>query len=69
MGAQPYVRLTLIISTKRITWVHYSYGCVTLSTAYVAYLYFLKDWVRPQKWVSNVKCSVCWLPLHKESLG
>ena len=49
MGAPPSVRLTLIISTKRITWLHYSYGCATLSRAYAAYLYFLKDWVTPQK--------------------
>ena len=47
MVAPPYVRLTLIISTKRNTWLHYSYGCATLSRGYVAYLYLLKHWVRP----------------------
>ena len=69
MGAPPYVRLTLIISNKRNTSLHYSYGCATLSRAYVAYLYLLKHWVRPHNWVSTVKCSLCWLPLHRESLG
>ena len=49
MGAQPSVLLTLIISTKRFTWLHYSYWCATLSRAYDAYLYFLKDWVTPRK--------------------
>ena len=49
MGARLSVRLTLITSTKRITWLHYSYGCATFSRAYAAYLYFLKDWVIPQK--------------------
>ena len=44
MGAPPYMRLTLVISTKRITWLHYSYGCAPLSRAYAAYLYFLNDW-------------------------
>ena len=34
MGAPPCVRLTLVISTKRITWLHYSYECATLSKAY-----------------------------------
>ena len=45
MGAPPYVRLKLVTSTLRITRLHYSYKCATLSRAYVGYLYLQNHWV------------------------
>ena len=69
MGAPPSVRLTLITSTKRITWLRYSYGCTTLSRAYATFLYFLKDWVTPQKKVCSLYCTLCCLALPTKSRG
>ena len=47
----------LVSSTQRITGVHYTCGCATLSRAYVGYLYLQNHWVLVHLWVSRLKCS------------
>ena len=59
----------LVLSTYRITGLHYTYGCATLSAAYVGYRYFLNQRVTPYKSLSNPKDSLCWLALPRKSLG
>ena len=69
MGAPPKVRPMFVSSTYRITELHYTYGNATLSADHVGYFYFENYWLTPHIWVSNLKGSLCWLPLPLESLG
>ena len=39
MGVQLYVTAVFIGSSYKITLLYYTYGCATLSAAYVGYLY------------------------------
>ena len=68
MGAPPKVQLMLVSSTYRITKLHYTYMNATLSKDYVGYLYFQNHFVKPHIWVCNLKRSLCWLALRRESL-
>ena len=45
----------LVGSTYRITGLQYTYGCATLSAAYVSYLYLENHWVTLQSWVDYLK--------------
>ena len=54
--------------TYRITGLHFTYGCATLSKAYDGYLYFKNHWVVLYLCVSNLKCSPCWLANPSEPL-
>ena len=49
--------------------LRYTYGCATASAPYVCNLYAQNQWVMLHSWVSNLKCSLCWLALPSESLG
>ena len=69
MGSPSYVRLTLVTSTLKITGLHYSYGCATLSAAYVGYLQFQNHLLTPHLWVYNVKLSLLLLASITETLG
>ena len=69
MGSARYVQPMLVTFTLRITVLHYTYGCATLSAAYVGYFYLQNHWVTLDRWVSNLKCSLCWLGLPLESLS
>ena len=53
----------LVFSTYRITGLHYTYGCATLSAPYVGYLYLENRGVILYLWVRHLKQSLCWLPL------
>jgi len=69
MGAPPYVQPTLVTSTYRITGLHYTYGCPTLSAAYVGWLYLQNQWFTLDLWVSSLKCSLRLLGLLTGSLS
>ena len=69
MGVKPYVELRFVCSTNRITGLHYTYRCATLSAGYVGYLYLENHLVTPQLWVRHLKQSLCWLALPLESLS
>ena len=69
MGSPSYVRLTLVTSILKITGLHYSYGCATLSAAYVGYLQFQNHLLTPHLWVYNVKLSLLLLASITETLG
>ena len=45
----------LVGSTYRITGLQYTYGCATLSAAYLGYLYLGNHWVTLQLWVRHLK--------------
>ena len=72
MGAPPYAQPMLVTSTRTITVLHYTYGCATLTEAYLCKIYLENHWVTLHLWVSNVKCSLfClaffqnqWVTLH-----
>ena len=49
--------------------MHYTYGCPTLSAAYLCKLYLGDQWVALNVWVSNLKCSLTWFPPSTESVG
>ena len=49
------MQLMFVCSTYRITGLDYTYGCATLSAAYVGYLYLENHWVTPQLWVRHLK--------------
>ena len=69
MGSPSYVRLTLVTSTLKITGLHYSYGCATLSAAYVGYLQFQNHLLTPHLWVYNVKLSLLLLASITQNTG
>ena len=69
MGSPSYVRLTLVTSILKITGLHYSYGCATLSAAYVGYLQFQNHLLTPHLWVSKVKLSLFLLASITETVG
>ena len=58
----------LVSSTFSMTGLRYTYGCATVSAAYVRNLYVQNLWVTLHSWVSNLKCSLCLLALSMESL-
>ena len=55
IGVQPQMQPMTVMSTYAITGSHKNYGCLTIS-------------VTPHIWVCNLKGSLCWLALPKESL-
>ena len=55
MGVQLYVQAMFIGSTYRISLLHYTYKCATLSAAYVGNLYLENHWVTLQLWVCHLK--------------
>jgi len=63
MGVEPYEQPMFISPTYKITVLHLSYGCSTLIAANVGYVYLHNQWVTVHIWLSNVKCSLCWLAL------
>ena len=69
MSSPSYVRLTLVTSILKITGLHYSYGCATLSAAYVGYLQFQNHLLTPHLWVSKVKLSLFLLASITETVG
>ena len=69
IGVQPEVQPMIIRSTYRITRSHYTFGCPTYSSAYVCKLYVQNHWVTLHLWKRHLKCSLCWLPLRRESPG
>ena len=58
----------LVFSTYRITGLHYTYGCATLSAGYVGYLFLQNHQALLYLWVSSLKCSLLLLGLVTESL-
>ena len=56
IGVQPQVQPMTVMSTYTITGSQKIYGCLTIS-------------VTPHIWVCNLKGSLCWLALPKESLS
>ena len=69
IGVQPEVQPMIIRSTYRITRSHYTFGCPTYSSAYVCKLYVQNHLVTLHLWKRHLKCSLCWLPLRRESPG
>ena len=69
MGAPPKVQPMFVSSTYRISELNYTYGNATLSADYVGYLYFPNLWFTPHISVTNLRGSLCWLALPRESLG
>ena len=57
----------LVFSTYRITGLHYTYGCATLSAAYVGYLFLQNHRALLYLWVSSLKWSLLLLGLVTES--
>ena len=45
IGAPPYVEPMFVSSTFKITRLHFTYGCATLSGAFVCKLYLKNHWV------------------------
>ena len=68
MGSPYYVRLPLVTSILKITGLHYSNRCNTLSAAYVGYLQFQNHLLTPHLWVYNVKLSLLLLASITETL-
>ena len=69
IGVQPQVQPMIVRSTYRITRSHYTFGCPTYSSAYVCKLYVQNHLVTLHLWKHHLKCSLCWLPLRRESPG
>jgi len=69
MGVEPDEQPMFTGSTYRIPLLNWSYGCATLSRAYVGYVYLQNHWVTLDIWLFNLKCSLCWLLLPSESLS
>ena len=69
IGVQPQVQPLFVSSTKRITWLHYTYRCATLRAPYVSNVYLYNHWVRVYLRVRHLKCSLCLLALPTESLA
>ena len=69
MGAPPKEEPMFVSSTFSMTGLRCTYGCATVSAAYVCNLYVQKHWVTLHSWVSNLKCSLCLLALPTESLA
>ena len=62
MGVQLYVTAVFIGSSYKITLLYYTYGCATLSAAYVGYLYLKSYWITLQDY-TNRNYSLCSLAL------
>jgi len=69
MGVDPYEQPVSISSPYNVTALYFSFGCATLSVAYLAYLHVQNHWVTLGIWVSNGKCSLCWLVQPSKSLS
>ena len=65
---EPYEQPVSISSTNRITVLHYSYGCATLSATYVRYPLVQNHCVTLVLGVRHLICSPRWLRLPTESL-
>ena len=66
--ALPQVQPIFLSSTYRITTLHYTYGCATLSAAYLSKFYIENDCVTLHLWVAIFMCRLCLLVLPGESL-
>ena len=69
IGVQPQVQPMIVRPTYRITRSHYTFGCPIYSSAYVCKLYVQNHWVTLDLWKRHLECSLCWLPLRRESPG
>ena len=69
IGNQPLVQRMFVSSSCRITEFHYTYGCATLSAAFICMFLLQNHRVTLHLWVSNLKCSLCLFALATESLG
>ena len=69
ISIQPQLQPMIVRTTYRITRSHYTFGCPTYSSAYVCKLYVQNHWVTLHLWKRHLECSLCWLPLRRESLG
>jgi len=67
MGAPRYVQFLFVSYTYGTTVLHYTYVWATFSAADVCYLYLENFWVTLLLWVRHLTCSLCWLPLPRES--
>lgn len=56
-----------VSSTDKNNGLRHSYGCPTLTAAYVCNRYLQNHWVTLHWWVCNLKCSPCLLALLTES--
>ena len=63
-GAQ----LMLVTASLRIFCLHHTYMCATLNAADVCMFHLQNQWVTLHLWMRHLKCSLCWLPLPRESL-
>jgi len=63
-----YEQPMFISFTYRIAVLHYTYGCATLSSAYLCEVYLGNHWVTLQLWVSNLMSSLSPLALPTELL-
>jgi len=68
MGSEPSVQPALVISYYRLTVLHYSYGCATLSEAYLRKVYLGNHCCTLHLWVSNQMSSLCPLALPTKLL-
>ena len=72
MGVQPKGHALLVSFTYRITGLHYTYACGTLSTPYVGYLYLENDWLHysygcatlSRAYVCNLYLQNNWVSFH-----
>ena len=69
MGTPPLVQPMLVISSLRITCLHYTYGCQTLSVGYVCMFYLDNQRGTLHLQVSNVTFSLLLLAPPTESLA
>ena len=58
----------LVGSTYRITGLQYTYGCATLSSAYVNCLYLANHWVTLRLWCATSNRAYFCYPYPSESL-
>ena len=68
MDAPLYVQRMLVTAIFSITGLHQTYGCPTVSLAYVGFLYLQNHWVTLHLQMRHLKCSLFWLPLVRKSL-
>ena len=59
IGVTPRVQPLLVSSTFRNTRLHYTFGCPTLSGAYVCKVLLQNLWFRVHLWARHFKCSLC----------
>ena len=68
VDAPPQVQPIFVMHTYTITGFHYTFGCATLSAAYLCNFYLENHCVTLHLWVSNFMCRLCLLVLRTELL-